>query len=246
MLLERPTIHYKYGLPRSRQYVRVRLPTGARWGLARADRGLRGRTGHRRRLFLRAWASAGRGTHVLRPGPDRVRSLTFDEPLEVAACVGNIAHFDDERFAHTHAVLSRPDGEAVAGHLNAGTVWAGELYVRGFERNSSGSTTSRPTWTSGISKMREADERYFETLETRSKRRSTRSSERKGKAGPQPEVEIPVAKDMADRVENILGIPGVAERVRELEGQMSREEAALELVEDFVEGTVGDYDSREA
>ncbi|MFB6117371.1 DNA polymerase II large subunit [Halosegnis sp.] len=61
---------------------------------------------------------------------------------------------------------------------------------------------------------------------------------------PTPEVEIPVAQDMADRVENILGIDGVAERVRELEGEMSREEAALELVTDFVEGTVGDYDSR--
>jgi len=60
-------------------------------------------------------------------------SLTFDEPLEVAACMGNISHLDGERFAHTHAVLSRPDGEAVAGHLNAGTVWAGELYIRGFE-----------------------------------------------------------------------------------------------------------------
>jgi len=48
---------------------------------------------------------------------------------------------------------------------------------------------------------------------------------------------------MADRVENILGIDGVAERVRELEGQMSREEAALELVEDFVEGSVGDYET---
>ncbi len=50
---------------------------------------------------------------------------------------------------------------------------------------------------------------------------------------------------MADRVENILGIDGVAERVRELEGEMSREEAALELVTDFVDGNVGDYDSRE-
>jgi DNA polymerase II large subunit len=49
---------------------------------------------------------------------------------------------------------------------------------------------------------------------------------------------------MADRVENILGIDGVAERVRELDGKMSREEAALALVEDFVEGTVGDYDTR--
>ncbi|EMA25937.1 MULTISPECIES: PPC domain-containing DNA-binding protein [Haloarcula] len=60
-------------------------------------------------------------------------SLTFDEPLEVAACMGNISQLDGERFAHTHAVLSRPDGEAIAGHLNAGTVWAGELYVRGFD-----------------------------------------------------------------------------------------------------------------
>jgi DNA polymerase II large subunit len=48
---------------------------------------------------------------------------------------------------------------------------------------------------------------------------------------------------MADRVENILGIDGVAQRVRELDGQMSREEAALELVTDFVEGTVGEFDS---
>jgi len=57
----------------------------------------------------------------------------FDEHLEVAACVGNVAHLDGERFAHTHAVLSRRDGSTVAGHLNAGTVFAGEVYVRGFE-----------------------------------------------------------------------------------------------------------------
>ncbi|WP_254272796.1 PPC domain-containing DNA-binding protein [Haloarcula marina] len=59
--------------------------------------------------------------------------VAFDEPLEVAACMGNVSWLDGERFAHTHAVLSRPDGEAVAGHLNAGTVWAGELYVRAFD-----------------------------------------------------------------------------------------------------------------
>lgn len=59
--------------------------------------------------------------------------VTFDEPLEVASCVGNVALLDGERFAHTHAVLSRPDGEALAGHLNAATVWAGELYMRTFE-----------------------------------------------------------------------------------------------------------------
>ena len=93
--------------------------------------------------------------------------------------------------------------------------------------------------------MRPADDRYFEELEDGLEDAfdvATRARERGG--DPTESVEIPVAKDMADRVENILGIGGVAERVRELDGKMSREEAALALVEDFVEGTVGDYDTR--
>jgi hypothetical protein len=61
------------------------------------------------------------------------RSVDFDEPLEVASCVGNVARLDDEPFAHTHAVLSRESGQSLAGHLNAGTVFAGELYLRAFE-----------------------------------------------------------------------------------------------------------------
>jgi len=60
-------------------------------------------------------------------------SMMFTEPLEVAACVGNISWLDDDRFAHTHAVLSRPDGDAIAGHLDSATVWAGEVYVRAFD-----------------------------------------------------------------------------------------------------------------
>jgi predicted DNA-binding protein with PD1-like motif len=59
--------------------------------------------------------------------------VEFDEPLEVAALVGNISWLDGERFAHTHATLSRPDGSTVAGHLDRATVFAGELYVRTFE-----------------------------------------------------------------------------------------------------------------
>ncbi len=62
------------------------------------------------------------------------QSVTFDEPLEVAGCVGNISRLDGDLFAHTHAVLSRPSGQALAGHLNAGTVFAGELYFRAFEQ----------------------------------------------------------------------------------------------------------------
>ena len=60
-------------------------------------------------------------------------SASFDEPLEIAACIGNISMLDDERFAHTHAVLSRPSGQALAGHLNAGTVFAGEVYLRALD-----------------------------------------------------------------------------------------------------------------
>ena len=92
--------------------------------------------------------------------------------------------------------------------------------------------------------MRPADERYFERLEEQLDEAFDRArTARERGLDPEPEIEIPVARDMADRVENILGIDGVAERVRELEGEMAREEAALELVTDFVEGTVGDFDT---
>ncbi|WP_248904157.1 LAGLIDADG family homing endonuclease [Halocatena marina] len=92
--------------------------------------------------------------------------------------------------------------------------------------------------------MRDADERYFERIESRLDEAFAVAREAKQRGGdPKPDVEIPVAKDMADRVENILGIEGVAERVRELEGEMSREEATLALAEDFAEGRVGEYES---
>ncbi len=58
--------------------------------------------------------------------------VTVDEPLEVASCVGNVSWLEGERFAHTHVVLSGPDGEAVAGHLNEATVFAGEVHMRVF------------------------------------------------------------------------------------------------------------------
>ena len=93
--------------------------------------------------------------------------------------------------------------------------------------------------------MRADDEQYFDRIETRLDEAMAVAQRAKGQGkDPEPEVEIPIAQDMADRVENILGIPDVAERVRELEGQMSREEAALELAKDFAEGRVGEYDSK--
>jgi predicted DNA-binding protein with PD1-like motif len=59
--------------------------------------------------------------------------VEFDEHLEVSACVGNVSRLDGDPFAHTHAVLGRETGETLSGHLNAGTVFAGELHLRAFE-----------------------------------------------------------------------------------------------------------------
>jgi len=58
------------------------------------------------------------------------KAARFEEPLEVAACVGNLSELDGEPFAHTHVTLSRRSGQALAGHLDRATVFAGELYVR--------------------------------------------------------------------------------------------------------------------
>ena len=59
--------------------------------------------------------------------------IEFDEPFEVVPAVGNVSWLDGERFAHTHVALSREDGTTVAGHLDAATTFAGELWVREFD-----------------------------------------------------------------------------------------------------------------
>lgn len=57
---------------------------------------------------------------------------------------------------------------------------------------------------------------------------------------PTTEVEIPLAVDLAERVEKLIGIPGIAVRVREMEEKgLSREEAALAIGVDFAEGRLG-------
>ena len=62
---------------------------------------------------------------------------------------------------------------------------------------------------------------------------------------PRTFVEIPVASDLADRVEALLGISGLAARIREMEGQMSREEVALHIGEDFVQRRFGEGSNEE-
>ncbi|MDD1676084.1 MAG: DNA polymerase II large subunit, partial [Methanomicrobiales archaeon] len=57
---------------------------------------------------------------------------------------------------------------------------------------------------------------------------------------PQLDVEIPLATDLAGRVEALLMIHGVATAIREREGTMSREEAALAIGEDFIKRRFGE------
>jgi DNA polymerase II large subunit len=56
---------------------------------------------------------------------------------------------------------------------------------------------------------------------------------------PELEPEIPRAGDLAERVEKLVGPPGVAGVIRELDKVMPREELALKLVEMIIDGNFG-------
>ena len=86
---------------------------------------------------------------------------------------------------------------------------------------------------------------YFEGLESRLKEAIELANKARTNGGdPKPYVEIPLAKDLADRVENLIGVTGVAKRLRELEAVMSREEAALEIGREVAEGEVGHFSTK--
>jgi DNA polymerase II large subunit len=59
-------------------------------------------------------------------------------------------------------------------------------------------------------------------------------------------TEIYKASDLAARVEGLLGINGVAVRIRELDAKMSREETAFKIIEEIVNGKFGGYEDRVA
>jgi DNA polymerase II large subunit len=86
---------------------------------------------------------------------------------------------------------------------------------------------------------------YFEELESELQKCFTIASEaRKNGEDPSLSPEILPARDLAERVENLIGIPGLAQRIRNLNTTMSREEAALKIGLDFASGELGSYDSK--
>ena len=82
---------------------------------------------------------------------------------------------------------------------------------------------------------------YFDLLERGLQDAMSLAQEARRKGlDPTTEVEVPLAVDLAERVEKLIGIPGIASRIREMEAQgMSREEAALAIGIDFAEGRLG-------
>jgi DNA polymerase II large subunit len=87
--------------------------------------------------------------------------------------------------------------------------------------------------------------KYFSTLETELSRAiDIANCARRNGADPRPEIEIPIAKDLADRVEKLIGVEGVARRLRELESSMSREEASLQLGVEVASGKIKQFESK--
>ena len=86
---------------------------------------------------------------------------------------------------------------------------------------------------------------YFEQLESELETCFTIASEaRKNGEDPSLSPEILPARDLAERVENLIGIPGLAQRIRQLDKTMSREEAALAIGLGFANNEFGSYESK--
>lgn len=71
---------------------------------------------------------------------------------------------------------------------------------------------------------------YFERLEKQTHKLYEIANEARSKGlDVELETEIPLAKDLAERVEGLVGPSGIAKRIKELEKDLSREEVAFEI-----------------
>ncbi|MBM5804778.1 MAG: DNA polymerase II large subunit [Candidatus Verstraetearchaeota archaeon] len=61
---------------------------------------------------------------------------------------------------------------------------------------------------------------------------------------PLDKTEIYKAQDLAARVEGLIGVPRVAERIRELAAQFSREDTSFKIIEEIINGKFGKYDDK--
>lgn len=98
-----------------------------------------------------------------------------------------------------------------------------------------------------MQKMSEAVKNYFEVLEAKFKEIYQRAIDaRRMGFDPKTEPEITPAKDVAARVEGLIGPKGVAERIRSLSADMSREQVAFKIAEEIATGKIGEFDEKKA
>ncbi|MDR2967024.1 MAG: DNA polymerase II large subunit [Methanobacteriaceae archaeon] len=80
---------------------------------------------------------------------------------------------------------------------------------------------------------------YFERLEEETKHLYDIANEARSKGfDAKTETEIPLAKDLAERVEGLVGPKGIAKRIKELEDNMSREEVAFKIATEIASGNI--------
>lgn len=88
---------------------------------------------------------------------------------------------------------------------------------------------------------------YFESLEQEAKKLySLAAKARRLGFDPALSPEIPFAKDLAGRVEGLVGPEGVAKRIKELSASLPKEEVSLEIAREIVEGRFGAFSTIEA
>jgi len=85
---------------------------------------------------------------------------------------------------------------------------------------------------------------YFNSIETKAKEcYEIATKARKKGFDPKTEVEISFAKDLADRVEELVGPKGIAMRIRKYLKEKGREETALQIATEIAESMEGDFAS---
>jgi len=87
---------------------------------------------------------------------------------------------------------------------------------------------------------------YFKALEDEVHRiyQVAQKARRKG-LDPEREVEIHLAKDVAGKVEGLMGLPGIAAQIRHLSASMDRENVAFKIAEEIASGRFVKADASE-
>ena len=87
-------------------------------------------------------------------------------------------------------------------------------------------------------------EEYFKEIEQRiQKVYSIAEKARRKGVDPKTEIETSFAKDLAERVEELVGPKGIAKKIRKYLKKYGREETAIQIALEIAESMEGDFAS---